>query len=53
MPKLMTMKDPNFNPLQNYIIDKTLGQGTFGKVKLGIHKATGEKVRIDSNVGWY
>ncbi|KAM3135268.1 hypothetical protein pb186bvf_012566 [Paramecium bursaria] len=46
MPKLITMKDPNFNPLQNYIIDKTIGQGTFGKVKLGIHKATGEKVAI-------
>ena len=30
----------------NYIIGKTLGEGTFGKVKLGIHKITGENVAI-------
>ena len=30
----------------DYIIKKTLGQGTFGKVKLGIHKPTNEKVAI-------
>ncbi|CAK92709.1 unnamed protein product (macronuclear) [Paramecium tetraurelia] len=46
MPKLYTFKDPNFNPLQNYVVDKTLGQGTFGKVKMGIHKCTNEKVAI-------
>ena len=27
-----------------YILEKTLGQGTFGKVKLGIHILTQEKV---------
>lgn len=27
-------------------IDKTLGQGTFGKVKLAIHDKTGQKVAI-------
>ena len=27
-------------------IEKTIGQGTFGKVKLGIHKPTGEKVAV-------
>lgn len=27
-------------------IDKTLGKGTFGKVKLGIHVLSGEKVAI-------
>ena len=26
--------------------EKTLGQGTFGKVKLAIHERTGEKVAI-------
>ncbi len=26
--------------------EKTLGQGTFGKVKLGIHEATGQKVAV-------
>ena len=30
----------------NYLIKKTLGQGTFGKVKLGIYLPTGEKVAI-------
>ena len=30
--------------LGNYILRKTIGEGTFGKVKLGIHKLTGEKV---------
>ena len=29
-----------------YIIGKTLGEGTFGKVKLGIHKGTGQNVAI-------
>ena len=27
------------------IIGKTIGKGTFGKVKLGNHNLTGEKVR--------
>ena len=30
--------------LEDYIIGQTLGKGTFGKVKLGKHKITGEKV---------
>ena len=30
----------------NYLIKKTLGQGTFGKVKLGIYLPSGEKVAI-------
>ena len=30
--------------LEEFIIGETLGKGTFGKVKLGIHKITGEKV---------
>ena len=32
--------------LDQYQIDKTIGEGTFGKVKLGIHIPTGEKVSI-------
>ena len=30
--------------LGDFIIGETLGKGTFGKVKLGIHKITNEKV---------
>ena len=33
--------------LKDYIIGETLGKGTFGKVKLGKHKITGEKVNIN------
>lgn len=32
--------------LGDYIIKQTLGQGTFGKVKLGIYKSTNKKVAI-------
>jgi 5'-AMP-activated protein kinase catalytic alpha subunit len=31
---------------KNVKIEKTIGEGTFGKVKLGIHLTTGEKVAI-------
>lgn len=43
------MQNVVVNPLDNYIVgkhhvlkllEKTIGKGTFGKVKLGIHKAT-------------
>eukprot|EP00002_Diphylleia_rotans_P025146 TRINITY_DN4978_c0_g2_i2.p1 TRINITY_DN4978_c0_g2~~TRINITY_DN4978_c0_g2_i2.p1 ORF type:complete len:660 (-),score=155.26 TRINITY_DN4978_c0_g2_i2:275-2254(-) len=30
----------------NYQLEKTLGEGTFGKVKLGTHLLTGEKVAV-------
>jgi len=30
----------------NYFLQKTIGEGTFGKVKLGLHTLTGEKVAI-------
>ena len=33
--------------LKDFIIGETLGKGTFGKVKLGRHKITGEKVNIN------
>lgn len=29
-----------------YLIGKTIGEGTFGKVKLGTHTLTGERVAI-------
>jgi serine/threonine protein kinase len=33
-------RDPNAKIIGDYIIEKTLGQGTFGKVKQGIHMHT-------------
>jgi len=30
--------------IKNYKINKTIGKGTFGKVKIGVHVPTGEKV---------
>jgi serine/threonine protein kinase len=30
----------------NYVLSRTLGEGTFGKVKLGVHSLTGEKVAV-------
>lgn len=32
--------------LGNYIISNTIGEGTFGKVRLGVHSLTGEKVAV-------
>ncbi|KAJ3382801.1 hypothetical protein HDU84_004046 [Entophlyctis sp. JEL0112] len=32
--------------IANYRIDRTIGQGTYGKVKLGIHLVTGEKAAV-------
>lgn len=34
------------NPLKNYRIGKTLGIGSFGKVKIAEHIKTGHKVAI-------
>lgn len=36
----------------HYILGKAIGQGTFGKVKLGTHILTGEKVRKFIRVTW-
>jgi len=30
----------------NYVIGKSIGEGTFGKVRLGTHRQTGENVAI-------
>ena len=34
------------NPLPNYTLQNSVGEGTFGIVYLGIHNSTGEKVAI-------
>ncbi len=31
------------NLVGDYILDRVIGQGTYGKVRLGIHEKTGEK----------
>ena len=36
----------NSKKIGDYTILKSIGEGTFGKVKLGIHIPTGEKVAI-------
>lgn len=38
-----TIKKQN-EKLKEYIIEETIAQGTLGKVKIGIHKKTNEKV---------
>ena len=43
----MENKSPSKYPkLENYSLGKQIGQGTFGKVLLGKHVLTGEKVAI-------
>lgn len=41
-----TSSKPNSIEIDNIQIDKTIGEGTFGKVKLGLHLPTREQVAI-------
>ena len=34
----------------HYVLSKTIGKGTFGKVKLGVHELTGEKVSLPAGL---
>lgn len=40
------MRKKEVKQISNFLIDRTLGEGTFGKVKQGIHTITNEKVAI-------
>jgi len=40
------LDQPRANTIGQYILGKALGEGTFGKVKLGTHILTGEKVLL-------
>ena len=37
---------PKIKSIGHYFLGKTIGEGTFGKVKLGTHSLTGEKVAV-------
>ncbi len=37
-------KDETIKNIGHYVLDKIIGEGTFGKVRLGIHLITHEKV---------
>lgn len=39
-------KEHKAKSIGHYLIGKTIGEGTFGKVKLGTHNITGEKVAV-------
>jgi hypothetical protein len=41
---LLSSMESSKNQVGQFKLGKTLGQGTFGKVKLGTHIITGEKV---------
>jgi serine/threonine protein kinase len=34
----------------NYSLQQSIGKGSMGKVKLGVHNVTGEKVRVDGSI---
>lgn len=44
--KMSNNKTEDNSKVTQYLLGKTLGEGTFGKVKLGTHVLTGEKVAI-------
>ena len=46
--KNMTAIQNDVRTIGQYELGKTIGEGTFGKVKLGTHTLTSEKVRVFS-----
>jgi serine/threonine protein kinase len=46
VPKKDEEKTDKARTIGNYVIGKTLGEGTFGKVRIGTHVHTNEKVTI-------
>ena len=43
--KKTTMSD-DYCEINNYILKENIGEGNFGKVKLGVYKPTGEEFAI-------
>jgi len=46
MEESPTKDHPKEKKIGYYLLGKTIGEGTFGKVKLATHTLTGEKVAI-------
>jgi serine/threonine protein kinase len=46
LKKKQNIQDQNVRLVGDYILGETLGMGGYSKVKLGIHKDTGEKVAL-------
>jgi hypothetical protein len=46
---LMSKLKDKQNMIGQFLLGKTVGEGTFGKVKIGTHIITGEKVRMIQN----
>ena len=45
VPKEVLKGFPHTKRVGNYLLGRTLGEGSFAKVKEGLHTLTGEKVR--------
>lgn len=45
-PVATAQADNKSRTIGHYVVGKSLGEGTFGKVRLGTHTLTGEKVAI-------
>ncbi len=45
VPRELLKSFPHTKKVGNYLLGKTLGEGSFAKVKEGLHILTGEKVR--------
>jgi len=43
---MAALPEPEQKMIGDYIVDRTLGEGTFGKVRLGIHIVTRQKVAL-------
>ena len=41
---------PHSKRVGGYLLGKTIGEGSFAKVKLGLHIVTGEKVSVVTNI---
>jgi hypothetical protein len=50
VPKEVLRNFPHSKRVGNYLLGRTLGEGSFAKVKEGMHTLTGEKVSSNSSL---